>query len=544
MKKILIFMLLGCFISTQVLASGSPSAKQTYLKKNFTAPTTSNYDPMDVFGLLTFLMQYSEVTGKYNYEVQGITWEEMAAAISGNPDVIFVKLIGKLPEISPNLAWEKVGNSRVLTHLEFNKDSLTGIFDGKYFKNLKIFVLWHTQITSIDISKNINLVTLMCNLNKLTKLDVSHNSNLQNLSISGNKLNYIDVSKNKNLVILNCADNQLTNLDISKNTNLKELRVQYNHQLISLDVSKNTKLEILDITWTPLTSLDVSKNPNLKSLSCNNISELKSLDISKNPNLEWLSCRYTSINSLDVSNNPKLKILYCNSNYRLTTLDLSKNPNLEQLQCYVNKLKFSTLKGDFSKLDYKFSKLGPQASLYGGTKGFFELIDLSSEYNINGTLTTFKWYDAATNQEVTMFAANGTFYASPANAGKTLICKMTNASYPTLTLEYEVTITNSMTQGFSAKTRDFKIPENFTLTGPEAETSNLKIYPNPVIDVLKINTPSQIESVSIYDYSGNEVKKVSPVINKEVNLQGLSSGNYILTVKTSQGTITKKIIKK
>lgn len=148
-----------------------------------------------------------------------------------------------------------------------------------------------------------------------------------------------------------------------------------------------------------------------------------------------------------------------------------------------------------------------------------------------------------------MFAANGTFYASPANAGKTLICKMSNTLYPdyinqNFILEYEVKISNSTTQGFSAKTMDFKIPENFILTNSKAEASNLKIFPNPIIDILKINTPLHIETVSVYDYSGNEVKKISPVSSKEINLQGLSSGNYILTIQTSQGVITKKIIKK
>ncbi|PQL93546.1 T9SS type A sorting domain-containing protein [Apibacter adventoris] len=517
MKKILIFMLLGCFISTQALASGSPSAKQTYLKKNFTAPTTSNYDPMDIFGILTFLMQYSETTGKYNYEEAGLTWNDMAEAISGNPDAIFNKL-GAGSQY-PTFGWKVVGNSRVLYRFVFSNIPLTGIFDGKYFKNLTVLQISESKITSIDISKNTNLRYLYCHKNQLTSLDVS---------------------KNIYLWTLICNTNRLTSLDISKNSSLSTLDCNYN-QLTSLDVSKNTYLQYLWCNNNRITFLNLTNNTNLNSLYCQE-NKLTSLDLSKNTYLQLIECSSNQLTLLNLPNNTSLVTLYCSSN-KLTSLDVSKNPNLNYIVCSENQLKFSTLKGNFYNHS-SMSTFTPQALLKGGTKGFFELIDLSSEFNINGTLTTFKWYNKATNQEVTMFAANGTFYASPANAGKTLICKMTNASYPNFTLEYEVTITNSMTQGFSAKTRDFKIPEGFTLTGPEAETSNLKIYPNPVTDVLKINTPSQIESVSIYDYSGNEVKKVSPVINKEVNLQGLSSGNYILTVKTNQGTITKKIIKK
>ncbi|PQL93545.1 hypothetical protein C4S76_07830 [Apibacter adventoris] len=563
MRKILLFMSVLFIFNTYALASGSPSAKANYLQKNFVSSTTSNYDAMDVFGILSFLMQYSNTIGKYNYEVANLTWKDIEDAISGNPDDLINKITTSDME-TPPLTWKASGNHKVLTRIQIYQN-FYGTFNGSYFKNLELLEIIQTNISSIDVATNYNLSNLICYSNKITSLDLSHNSNLEFLDCNGNQLTSLDLSKNPKLKSLICYENKLSAINLSNNLNLKVLVCNTN-LLNSLDLSYNNNLEYLDCEKNKLTSLnlpkgkntnlnkilcdenqisslDVTPYTNLELLACNN-NQLTSLNLSNNPNLKELKCNNNQLTSLDLSHNPILEFLDCNNN-QLTSLDLSNVRELLHLNCYDNLLKFSTLKGDFSNLKYgTLSKLGPQAIWKGGTKGFLDLIDLSSEYNIHETLTTYTWYDKTTNQKVAMFASNGAFYPGPGNKGKTLLCKMTNALYPNLDIEYEVTITNSMIQDFSAKNRDFKIPDNFTLTGPEVETSNLKVYPNPVIDVLKINTPSQIESVSIYDYSGNEVKKVSPVINKEVNLQGLSSGNYILTIKTSQGTITKKIIKK
>lgn len=109
MKKILLFMLVLSVFSTHSLAFGNYSAeKQNYLKKNFVTSTTSQYDPMDVLGILNFLMQYSEDNKKWNYEIAGFTWNDMVEAINGNPDVVLNKynniiyiilLLGKYQEI-------------------------------------------------------------------------------------------------------------------------------------------------------------------------------------------------------------------------------------------------------------------------------------------------------------------------------------------------------------------------------------------------------------------------------------------------------------
>ncbi len=85
-------------------------------------------------------------------------------------------------------------------------------------------------------------------------------------------------------------------------------------------------------------------------------------------------------------------------------------------------------------------------------------------------------------------------------------------------------------------------------TGIEPETENiLKIYPNPVTDILNIDGGgSQIESVRIIDLMGIEVKKENFTERNSVSVYvgDLSAGTYIVSVETENGLITGRFIKK
>ena len=532
MKKTLLFVIVYCIVNTFALASGNVSDKQEYLKTNYVATENSNYDAMDVFGILNFLMQYSKETQKWNYELSGLTWEDMSKAIKGDFNVILKHSPG-------TFIWKETNGTKVLIEMDILYKKYTGKFDGKYFKNLEALSCGFTKLSSLDLSDNIKLIQLHCSNNELTELDVSKNVNLQKLSCPSNQLTSLDVSKNINLEILYCDSNQLTSLDVSKNVNLEWLNCSSN-QLTYLDVSKNINLEGLYCSSNQLTSLDVSKNISLKWLYCES-NQLTSLDVSKNVNLEQLSCYSNQLTSLDVSKNHKLYILMFNSN-NITSLSIPKEHNMGLFGASENQLKFSTMQGNYKAIQY--SNWNPQATLQGGTKGYFDVLDLSSEYLIDGEVTTYNWYDKANKEEVNMYALKGKFYASPENAGKTLICQMTNELFPGFILEYEVTIKDEMISSRNAKTT---IPEGFKLVGSQGKhkaLESVQLTPNPVVDILKVNTTSKVESANVYSYTGKEVKRIPTVYNNELNLQDLPSGIYMISIKTEQGTVTQKVIKK
>lgn len=76
----------------------------------------------------------------------------------------------------------------------------------------------------------------------------------------------------------------------------------------------------------------------------------------------------------------------------------------------------------------------------------------------------------------------------------------------------------------------------------ESSLISFNIYPNPTSDVLTINAPSTVQSISIFNASGKLVKKVSS--STEVNVSELVSGSYIITVHTISGTGVQSFMKK
>jgi len=89
---------------------------------------------------------------------------------------------------------------------------------------------------------------------------------ITHMDCTGNQLTSLDVSRNPNIILLECRFNQLTSLDVSKNVNMKRLIVQGN-QLTNLDVSNNVELTGLDFSFNRIKNLNLSNNTNLTRLS-------------------------------------------------------------------------------------------------------------------------------------------------------------------------------------------------------------------------------------------------------------------------------------
>ena len=74
--------------------------------------------------------------------------------------------------------------------------------------------------TGLELMTSLTTLYLRYN-SRLTSIDVSKNVNLTTLDLFGNQLTSIDLSKNVNLTTLYLRENQLTSIDISKNPDLK-----------------------------------------------------------------------------------------------------------------------------------------------------------------------------------------------------------------------------------------------------------------------------------------------------------------------------------
>ena len=116
------------------------------------------------------------------------------------------------------------------------------------------------------------------------------------------------------LIWLDCSNNfQLTTLDLSQNTALTTL-IAINTALTNIDLSNNTALEHLNLAYIPLPYIDLSNNTALRYLKLAgdqyNPSGMTSLDLSNNPALEEIRVWYFPLNWIDLRNGNNSNINY------------------------------------------------------------------------------------------------------------------------------------------------------------------------------------------------------------------------------------------
>ncbi|MCB9335785.1 MAG: T9SS type A sorting domain-containing protein [Flavobacteriales bacterium] len=90
---------------------------------------------------------------------------------------------------------------------------------------------------------------------------------------------------------------------------------------------------------------------------------------------------------------------------------------------------------------------------------------------------------------------------------------------------------------------DIDCSNSLTAVSSIKNNSQLSIYPNPVKDVLRIETTEQIEQISIYNINGSLVRTINNEQNGWINVAGLSKGMYFMTIKTETRITQSKFIK-
>lgn len=126
-----------------------------------------------------------------------------------------------------------------------------------------------------------------------------------------------------------------------------------------------------------------------------------------------------------------------------------------------------------------------------------------------------------------------------------------------------ITVPTNLTSTYEARIKIeavgnifYTVSKKFTLWDPNLSTSDIeltdfKIYPNPTTNVLNIAfTTNDTNNVTftIFDVNGRLIKTIqqqnAAVVNQQINVEDLTTGTYILVVKTNKLTKTHKFIKK
>ena len=305
--------------------------------------------------------------------------------------------------------------------------------------------------------------------------------NLEFLNSAINVLHNIDVTQLPNLVYLNVLFNSLSSLDVTQNLNLVELNCANNYFSSGLDVTQNQSLESLRCSECNLSSLDVTQNPNLKVLDfvLNNVS---SIDVTQNPNLEDFSCASNQISTLDVTQNPNL--IYLGGGYNpISNLDVSQNLNLESLHMVESNLTRLDLSSNSNliKIDCQNN-----ASLIG--------LNIKNGNNINMIFML-----TLGSPNLNCIQVDDVSFANDQSCGGDRWCKDNWTIYS----------------------------EECILGITELDYNEIKIYPNPVKDILNITSEMPFDMLQVYNVQGQLIDETK---KNQIDVSLLSSGMYFISV--------------
>jgi hypothetical protein len=85
--------------------------------------------------------------------------------------------------------------------------------------------------------------------------------------------------------------------------------------------------------------------------------------------------------------------------------------------------------------------------------------------------------------------------------------------------------------------------ENSLGIDDELLAQGISLYPNPVSDILTIDSEIPLTKVEIYSVLGRKVKEVDSDF-KSIPTSNLSNGVYVVRIFSETGLVTKKLIKK
>lgn len=323
-----------------------------------------------------------------------------------------------------------------------------------------------------------------------------------------------------NLTLLNCVNNNLTSLDVTNNLLLSNIQCQVNN-FNSLDFTLNTQLGFLNCGASPnLSSLELPDIDSIIAVYATNGS-LSALDVSMLPNLVVLALSGNNITSMDLSQNDFLTEIYLNNN-NLENVNLVGANSLTRIQVENNPI---------SELDISDNLLLNTFSFQNTQITEMDLSnypDLLAVWAFDNNLETLNMSNG-NNEDVVVFDASN------------------NPNLPCIQVDDSVLANAGVgAYEFWIKDESASYAEDCNaLSLNEVSEPITAFFPNPTENLLHISSQLKIESYSLYTLQGKLIEHKNIDDRKsEVNLEQIPTGMYLIKIRTKEGIIIHRIIKK
>lgn len=419
--------------------------------------------------------------------------------------------------------------------------------------NFKAYLVGNTLINTnadaeISVGEAANFTgQIVCNALSIADLTgIEAFTGSISLDAKDNQLTTLDLSANTGLggtVWLN--NNYLTSLIMPVSAGVTSLYVNNNTSLASIDVSGLSNLDVLMVINDNLPTLDVSNNTALSTLNAGG-NPFTSLDLTGLTTLTSLGCQETGLLTLDISPCTTLNNLYAVMMADITELNLANGNNMSfapgaidvtgapNLTCVtVDNITFSnTVWPPYFDAGVSFSL---DCSQGGGTI-------LATGVTVNGFSGASTVPVASTLQMEAVIA--------PANASSQVVMWQVTNGTGSATIDQNTGLltgvsVGTVTVGAAAidgsnvfGTISIEVTEEVGLT--DLNINDMTIFPNPVNDVLTINSDQVIQEFKIFTVAGALVQSGT---GTKIIVDQLEAGIYILNVSTEQGMIQKRFMK-
>jgi hypothetical protein len=395
-----------------------------------------------------------------------------------------------------------------------SEDSGVFIFDYPYVAAAKTFVPDDTfeayfELNGLgdDIPNNDYVFTHK--VINLSNLDLDY-SNISGLGPRIADLTGIEILYR--LKDIKCDDNKIVEFDGVPHPRLEYLKV-FNDHLESVNLSQNPNLWRLEIGSENLTDLDLSANTNLEILSVGGVPNLSQLDLSNQIELYSLGIYGTGITNLDLTSNVLLRSFSCTNNTSLTTLIAGNAPNLTQFNCADNALEI---------LDV--SEFWSLTQLIASGNNLTHL-DVSQNLNVEHIFVQ-------NNNLISINLRNGF------SQNILLLLATNNPDLFCVEVDDETAAPYGNTWIFD---HPLIYSENCTLGTNDLDMVEAVIYPNPVQNILTIESKEYIISTEVYSILGELL--ASEKGKSQVDFSTYGKGIYFLKIDTENGAVFQKVLK-
>ena len=414
-----------------------------------------------------------------------------------------------------------------VTDLDVNSYNISDLTGIEFFTDLEVLTAYNNNLSSVDLSQNTALTTIILALNNLTEIDLSSHSSLISLSLNDNSISTIDLSNNLQLQQVFLNNNLLTTINVDMLSNLANLGVSGN-TIVELDLSSNTLLQTLFCQDNNLVNLNVQNgnNTNITNFEAQNNTDLYCIQVdaitfSDN---NWLSAEP----QFNFDSQVAFSLDCAPSNdgcIEATTLILG------------NLISGSTLSATSS------------LNLPSCQDNTIPLIDVWYQFTApsSGSITAIA-NAALNNLNVNMAIYNNCNEVEPisCDAGTVEVDNLV----PGQTYYIQLWIGGN-TSGRSVQITDLvgdftiEVADSATLSIEENETkTDIQLFPNPATTEVNIHTNSVIDTITLFDVSGKQVLVIKPANTNDykLNLKDFSKGLYFVQIQNQNSTINQKLL--